>query len=84
MLYFKIDVLSELKKRGFSTYVLRRDRLIGENDIQKLRRGIVPGGIVLDRLCELLNSQPGRLIGYKPAGDQFQTSEKTPEPGPEL
>lgn len=30
MIVYKINVLQELKHKGYSTYVLRRDRIMGE------------------------------------------------------
>ena len=38
MIVYKINVLQELKHKGYSTYVLRRDRIMGEAQIQKIRQ----------------------------------------------
>lgn len=37
---YKIDVLAALKDAGYSTYKLRRDKLLGESVIQQIRDGV--------------------------------------------
>ena len=37
MLKYKVNILDELKKAGYSTYRIRKERLIGEATAQKLR-----------------------------------------------
>lgn len=64
MLIYKIDVLSALKKNGYTTTKLRKEKLLGENAIQALRRGEMVGNIVLDKVCGMLDMQPGDLIQY--------------------
>lgn len=72
MLKYKRDILQELKKQGFSSYVLTRRGLFGNADIQKMRGGIVSGIVVLDRLCELLHCQPGDILEHVPDPVQDQ------------
>ena len=36
MLKYKIDILEELKTKGYTTYKLRKDKVIGEAQIQKI------------------------------------------------
>lgn len=66
LLYYKIDVLAALKAEGYSTYRLRVDHIFSEHTLQRMRVGDVGGADVLDRLCCLLDVQPGDLILYKP------------------
>ena len=61
-LYYKIDVLSALKSAGFSSYRLRRDNILGEAVIQKLRCGEGVGWSTLELICNLLDCQPADLI----------------------
>lgn len=63
-LKYKIDVLSELKKHGYNTNYLRTNRLIGESTIQKLRRGEGVSWSNIERLCDMLDCQPGDLMEY--------------------
>ena len=51
---YKIDVMKTKKKKGYSTYILRKEKLLGESAIQKLRKGDLPSWRELDKLCALL------------------------------
>lgn len=62
---YKIDVLAELKSKGYSSYRLRREKLFGERIIQKLRQGEIVSADNLAKLCQLLECQPGDILEYK-------------------
>lgn len=64
MLTYKIDVLETLKESGYNTTRLRKENLLGENAIQSLRRGEMVGIIALEKICALLDMQPGNIIKY--------------------
>ena len=63
---YKIDVLEALKAAGYSTYKLRKDKLIGEATIQRLRGGEPVSWENSATLCALLDCQPGDLLEYQP------------------
>lgn len=61
------DKLNEkLKQKGYTTYRIRREKLLGESAVQALREGKVPNLTLstLDRLCCALDCQPGELLEY--------------------
>lgn len=62
---YKIDVLAELKKVGYSTYKLRNEKIFGERTIQKFRNGEIVTADNLAIICKLLNCQPGDIIEYE-------------------
>lgn len=64
VLAYKINVLETLKENGYNTTRLRKEKLLGENAIQSLRRGEMVGIIALEKICSLLNAQPGSIIKY--------------------
>ena len=64
MLKYKIDVLETLKENGYNTGRLRKEKLLGENAIQSLRKNEMVGIIALEKICKLLNMQPGEIIEY--------------------
>lgn len=64
MFVYKFDVLKTLKENGYNTTKLRREKLLGENAIQSLRRGEMVGIIALEKICALLDMQPGNIIKY--------------------
>ena len=59
MIRYKIDVLAALKNAGFSTYRIRKEKLLHEMSLQRLRDGELVSWAVLDEVCKLLNVQPG-------------------------
>lgn len=63
---FKKDILQELKLSGYSTYRLRQEKRLGEATIQKLRDGELVSWANVAVICELLNCQPGDILGYVP------------------
>lgn len=64
MLQYKIDVLGELNAAGYTTYRLRKEKLIGEQSIQCLRTGKMVGTATLDVICRLLHRQPGDVVEF--------------------
>lgn len=64
-LKFKFDVLSKLKEAGYTTYKFRQEKILSESTLQELRSGqMVKSTDKLERLCRLLNCQPGDLIEF--------------------
>jgi len=66
VLAYKIDVLQALKEKGYTSYKLRTEKLIGERQVQQLREGVIVSPAVLDKLCKLLECQPGDIIEHRP------------------
>ena len=64
MFVYKIDGLESLKEAGYTTSRLRKEKLLGENAIQSIRKGDVVGIIALEKICSLLDMQPGNIIKY--------------------
>ena len=63
---YRVDVLEALKERGWSTYRLRREKVLAESVIQQIRRGDLVSQEKLARLCGMLSCQPGDLLEYVP------------------
>ena len=72
MLRYKVDVLQELREIGFTTYKLRKDKLMGEAKIQKIRTGEIASKETLNTICKILNCQPGDFLEYVP--DENETN----------
>lgn len=64
MLKYKIDVLETMKEAGYNTTKLRKEKLLGENAIQSLRKDEMVGIKALDQICSILDMQPGNIIKY--------------------
>lgn len=63
-LKYKIDILEALKAKGYSTYSLRREKVLSESTIQKLRKGEGIAWDNIETLCRLLDCQPADLMEY--------------------
>ena len=63
---YKIDIIAALKEKGYSTYKLRKEKLMGESVLQQLRSGELVSWANIGRLCALLECQPGDLLEYAP------------------
>lgn len=63
---FKYDKLFEmLKQKGITTYKIRKDNLISQAALTKMKNG--DGNIdtrTLERLCSVFHCQPGDLMEY--------------------
>ena len=59
MLRYKIDVLQAIIDSGYTTYQIRKEKLLGENALQALRDNKMIGIKALDQVCSLLKMQPG-------------------------
>ncbi|WP_455714118.1 helix-turn-helix domain-containing protein [Anaerosporobacter sp.] len=63
-LIYKINVLDNLKNQGYTTYKLRKDKILAESTIQKLRKGEPISWENIETLCKLLDCQPGDIMEY--------------------
>ena len=61
---FKIDVLEALKAKGYTTYVLRKENILSQSTLHQLREGKGLSWENIERICGLLECQPGDLIEY--------------------
>lgn len=66
---YKIDVLAALKAKGYSSYKLRQMKVMGEGAIQQIREGSIVSPACLDKLCTLLDCQPGDLLAHEREGE---------------
>ena len=61
---YKLDVLLALKERGYTTYKIRKERLLSESTVQKLRKQEPLAWENIETLCRLLDCQPGDIMEY--------------------
>lgn len=64
MLQYRINVLEALKEKGYTSYKIRKDKLIGEAQLTKIRNGEIASKETLNIICKLLNCQPGEILEY--------------------
>lgn len=63
---YKIDVLQRLKDAGYNTNRIRKEKLIGQATLQQLRNGELVSWATINKICELLDCQPGDIMEYVP------------------
>ena len=61
---YKIDVITALKEAGYNTSKIRKDKIMGESMLQKIRSGQMVSWATLDTICNLLSLQPGDIIEF--------------------
>lgn len=64
MLTYKINVLETLKESGYNSTRILKEGLISQSAMQKLRKNEMVGIKTIEKLCELLDMQPGNIIKY--------------------
>lgn len=62
---YKIDVLKELKEKGYNTSRLRKDKIMGEATIQKIRENQLASWATIDTICRLLECDVGDVVEYR-------------------
>lgn len=67
---YKVDVIAALKDAGFSSYRIRKEKLINQAALQKLREGKMIAWEQLNIICGLLHCQPGDLLEYIEDGEE--------------
>lgn len=70
MLVYKLDILAALKNNGYTTYRIKKEKILSESTLQKFRHKEGISWSNLDTLCSLLNCQPGDIIAYTPDDQQ--------------
>ena len=63
---YKVDIMAELKKKGYSSTRIREEKLIGQSYLQQIRHGELVSWKTLDTICALLDCQPGDLVEFTP------------------
>lgn len=61
---YKVDVIAALKEAGYNTTRIRKDKIMGEAMLQKIRSGQMVSWATLETICSLLECQPGDILEY--------------------
>jgi len=63
---YKFNVLASFKEIGYSSYRLRKEKILGEATIQQLRNVEKVSWSSIETFCKYFNCQPGDVIEYVP------------------
>lgn len=66
MIKYKIDILQALKSIGYSTYKIRKEKIFNESQLQQMREHKLLAQDSLNKVCTLLNVQPGDILEFIP------------------
>lgn len=66
MIKYKMDIITALKDAGYSTYKIRKDKIFTESQLQNIRNDKLLTQEALNKICNLLNCQPGDILEYVP------------------
>ena len=61
---YKVDVIAVLKEAGYNTNRIRKEKIMGEAMLQKIRSGQMVSWATLETICSLLECQAGDLIEF--------------------
>lgn len=62
MIRYRFDVLAWLRAAGYNSTRIRREKLLGQSTLTKLRRGDLLSWHELEQVCQLLHVQPGDVV----------------------
>ena len=66
MINYKIDIIKELKSAGYNTTSIKNEKIFPGTSMQKFRENDAYVNMVtIDRICELLDLQPGDILKYE-------------------
>lgn len=66
MIKYKIDIIQALKNKGYSTYKIRKEKIFNESQLQQIRDNKLLTQDALNKVCTLLDCQPGDILEYIP------------------
>ena len=64
-LRYRFNVIEALKAKGFTTYRIKKEKLLSESTLQTLRSNGQLSWKGIEALCRLLECQPGELLEYE-------------------
>lgn len=62
---YKLDLIQALKDKGYNTNRIRKEKIMGEAMLQKLRSGQMVSWATLETICKLLDCNVGDILDYQ-------------------
>ena len=70
MINYKIDVMKCLADKGYTANRMRRERILSEATMQKLRHGENVTTDTINKICIMLRLQPGDVLEVVPTDEE--------------
>jgi len=67
---YKVDILKELSNRGYTSHKMRKDKILSEGTIQRIREGKGITTDTLNTICLILRCQPSDIIEIVPTDEE--------------
>ena len=64
MIRYKRNIIEMMAEKGLTTYIIRKEKIFTEGQLQQLRDNKLVKQEVLDKICTILECQPGFLLEY--------------------
>ena len=58
-------LINLLKEKGYTTYRIRKEKVVGQATWQKIQNGGDIDTRTISKLCEVLDCQPGDILEYE-------------------
>ena len=65
MIFYQ-DILQKLAAKGWTSYRLRKEKALPESVLTRIRQGQPITTETIDKICELLECQPGDILKWEP------------------
>ena len=66
---YKVNIMEALKAAGYSSYRIRNEKIFAQYTVGQLRKGELVPWSTFEKVCTLLNCQPGDLVERIPDND---------------
>ena len=70
MYKYKIDILKELSKRGYTSTRMRKEKILSEATMQNLRKGKGITTYTINTICIILRCQPSDILEIIPTDEE--------------
>ena len=65
MIVYSKNIIEELSKKGYTTYRIKQEKIFNQTQLQQLRDNKLLTQDNLNKLCKLLECQPGDILEYR-------------------
>jgi len=70
MIVYKVDIMKELANKGYTTTRIRREKLISESTLSRIRKKETINTTTINDLCIMLRCQPSDIIEIVPTDEE--------------
>ena len=68
-------LVQKMNEAGINSYVIKRDKIVGQATFKKIHEGGELSTKVIDRFCKLFNCQPGDILEYVPDEESQESND---------